>query len=279
MWNATELMKRACLVIGIIFCLIAGGCGGDSNGGADQVANSTSALCTDLTGIEAVYWDFFNGVIRGDLPSTAFTIPFNVGGTYINSRSPLLGFTVPSGWVATDAVDVSGFAFPLSTVGADVIRNDRQSIWRYMLNAQIGGTGFSAAAILDAEINTAIATLLGPSTGTSQCEINVQQNGILGLESVAAKIVRTEAFTIMARAHVTIVNGVGPFYDAYLTLAPAAENSALIRDIFIPMITQLYAGGDDRAECEDDIDNDGDGAADYPADQQCQFPDDNTESN
>lgn len=44
------------------------------------------------------------------------------------------------------------------------------------------------------------------------------------------------------------------------------------------MITQLYGGGSDPAECSDGADNDGDGNVDFPSDAQCTSPSDDDES-
>ena len=276
-------MKKLTLFLGIFFGIVLSSCGGGGGSGSGAVAAGSGAvssaksnLCDDLSGLEAVYWDFINGSIRTDLPSTAFTIPFNIQGTYSNSISLLLGFTVPQGWNARDAVDVSGFAFPSTVVGADLIRADNQAVWRYMLNAQITG-GFTSASILDSEINAALSFMGNPTVSNEQCGVNLQQAGFLGPESIAIKVVRAGDFTIMARAHVTIVTGVSSFYDAYVSVARTSENTTLINDIFIPMITQLYGGGSDPAACEDGQDNDADGQVDYPADAQCSSPSDNTE--
>ncbi len=279
------MMKYRKILLGIILCFTLVACGGSSGGGTGGEGNgnfssASSQLCDELSGLEAVYWDFINGVPRGDLPSTAFTIPFDIDfsqSPYANSNSLLLGFSVPLGWTVTDASDASGFAIPATVVGADLIKNDRLAVWRYMLSAQITGN-FTSAAILSADINAGLNFIGNPPSVTEQCEINLQQNGVLGLESIAAKVVRAGDFTIMARTQVIIVNGVSNFYNGFLSLAPTQQNSTLINDIFVPMITQLIGGGSDFAACEDGEDNDGDGNTDYPNDPQCQFPDDDSES-
>ncbi|HHO60100.1 MAG TPA: hypothetical protein ENJ64_07630 [Thiotrichales bacterium] len=255
-------------------------CGG--SGGGNPQATATSTLCDDLVGLEAIYWDFINGEPRGDLPSTAFSIPFQVDFSqtpYTNSTSILLGFTsIPQGWTIADGIDVSGFAVPGTVAAADLTRTDNRAVWRYVFNAQVTG-GYTSAVILDSEVNTALNFIGNTASVTETCQINLQQNGIIGLESVAAKVLRAGDFTIMARAHVVVPNGLGGtgYYDGYLSLAPTSENAALINDIFIPMITQLYGGGTSPNQCEDGIDNDGDGKTDL-ADPQCESPADDSES-
>ncbi len=265
------------LFLGVLLSACGGGSNSNGNSGSANLSSAKSLLCTDLSGLEAIYWDFINGVPRGDLPDTAFKIPFNVQGSYTNSRSLLLGFLVPTGWSVSDARDQSGFAIPGTDIGADLIRTDNQAVWRYMLNAEIAGD-FTSARLLNADINTALSFLGSPAVISEQCDINLQQNGILGLESLSAKVVRAGDYTIMARIHVTIVDGVSSFYDGYLSVAQTSENAAVINDIFVPMITQLYGGGSDPAACEDGEDNDNDGLIDFGQDPQCDNPADDSET-
>jgi len=255
-------------------------CGGGGNG--NQRSTATSELCQELTGLEAIYWDFTHGSLRTDLPDTAFTIPFQVDfsqSPYTNRNSVLLGFTsIPQGWVISDSVDVSGFAFPSLFAGADLARTDNRAVWRYIFHAQVMG-GYTSASILDAELNAMLNLIGNPTITTEECQINRQQNGIIGPESLAAKVVRAGDFTIMARVHVTVPTGLGGigYYAGYLSLAPTAENATLINDIFFPMITQLYGGGSSPSQCADGQDNDGDGLTDL-ADPQCESPTDDSES-
>ena len=271
-------MKNACAWIGAALGLLVSACGDD--GGQQPSASASSQICAEVSGLEAVYWDFINGVPRGDLPSTAFMIPFEIDpaqSPYSNSTSLLLGFIVPQGWTASDGADVSGFAIPGTVAAADLIRAGDQAVWRYMFNAQLTG-GFTSAGILDSEIAAATTFLGNPSPTTTVCEINVQQNGILGPVSVAARLLRVGEFTIFSRAQVTIVSGVGAYLNGFTSVAPTAESERLINDIFVPMITQLFGGGSDPAACADDNDNDGDGSVDFPADPQCTSPSDDDES-
>lgn len=118
-----------------------------------------------------------------------------------------------------------------------------------------------------------------PPDVTAQCELSFQQNGILGLESYAAMILRAGDFTIFANTKVLLVNGGGgDYYSGYLSLARQGEHAQVINDIFVPMITQLYGGGSDPAECEDGEDNDGDGQVDFGQDPECANPSDDSES-
>lgn len=271
-------MKRTHLLVAVAFGVTVAACGGDD--GVGPSSSATSQLCPDVSGLEAVFWDFINGIPRGDLPSTAFTIPFDIDfaqSPYSNSTSLLLGFMVPQGWTVSDAVDVSGFAFPGTVAGADLIRADNRAVWRYMLNGQITG-GFTSAAILDAELNTARNFIGNPAGTTVVCQINAQTTGILGPESVAAQLLRVGDFTIFSRIHVIVVPGTSAFYSGLTTVAPTSESVQLINDIYVPMITQLYGGGSDPAACADGIDNDGDGDTDYPNDAQCTSPADDSES-
>ena len=281
-------MKPATLMIWFVLTTSLYGCGsggggnspsGNSNSSIDFVGDvsASSQLCAELSGYEAIYWDFIHGVLRADLPSTAFTIPFNVQGSYTNSRHPILGFLVPVGWSVFDAVDQSGYAFSGTEVGADLIRNDNQAVWRYMQTAQISGN-FTSASILNAEVNTALSFLGNPTQISEHCEINFQRAGILGPESFASKVVRTDNFTIMAQIRVIIVEGTASYYTGHLTVARTSENPQLIHDIFVPMITQLYGGGSDPAACEDGEDNDGDNQIDFGQDPQCDNPSDDNEA-
>lgn len=272
-------MQHTLLCITTVLAFLLSACGGD--GGSSPSGSAPSEICDEALGLEGVYWDFINGVPRGDLPSTAFTIPFDIDpaqSPYSNSTSLLLGFLVPVGWTATDGVDLSGFAIPGTVAAADLIRADNRAVWRYMFNAQVAGN-FTSARILDAELATARQFIGNPPGDPNVvCDINAQRNGILGLESVAAQLLRIGDFTITSRAQVINVSGVGAFYNGYTSIAPTTESDRLINDIFVPMITQLYGGGSDPAECGDGLDNDGDGSADFPADTQCTSPSDDDES-
>lgn len=271
-------MKNARAWMTVAVGLVAGACGDDP---LEPFASATSQLCSEVTGLEAVYFDFINGIPRGDLPATAFTIPFNIDFTqspYSNGTSLLLGFMVPQGWTVSDAVDVSGFGIPGTAAGADLIRADDRAVWRYMLNSQIAG-GFTSASIMESELAAAKNFLGNPAGETTVCQVNAQTNGILGPESVAAKMVRVGDFTIFTRTHVIVVQGTSAFYSGFTSVAPTSESTGLINDIYVPMITQLYGGGSsDPAACSDGIDNDGDGATDYPSDAQCTSPADDSES-
>lgn len=277
-------MKFLKLIVGVYMGVIVAACGGGGSSSSNgDLSSATTSLCNDLSGLEAIYWGFINGELRADLPSTAFTIPFNINTTqpsYTNSNpyGLLLGFSVPAGWTASDAGDTSGFAFPTAVVGANLFRDDNEALWRYIPSAQIGQAGYTSQGILDAEINTTLNALGNPASTTEQCAFNFQQPGILGPESFAGKIVRAGNYTIMAKAHVLEITGTAVYYDSFLSYALTAENTTLINNIFIPMITQLYGGGSDPAQCEDGDDNDNDNLTDYPADPQCNSPSDDNES-
>lgn len=250
------------------------------DGGLGPNPQAITELCDEIFGLEAVYFDLVNGVPRGDLPPTAFTIPFNIDFTqspYSNSTSLLLGFSVPQGWTVSDAVDFSGFAIPGTVAAADLVRNDSRAVWRYTLNAQITGP-FTSAAIVQSEVNAVLGTVGNPTPITDPCSINVQRQGILGPESIAARVLRAGDFTVVARTHVIQVTGVSAFHSSFVSIAPTSEHERVITDIFVPMITQLYGGGTDPAACSDGVDNDGDGAIDYPSDNQCNSPGDDNES-
>jgi len=282
------LTKLRALTIVSFLCVITacGGGGGDRTQQPviDRNVAGTSTLCPEvLTGLEGVFWDFMNGVIRADLPATAFTIPFAVDFSqpYVNSVSPLLNFSVPLGWTATNTGDVSGFAFPVTVAAADLRRNDGAALWRYTLNGALNSAfAYSAQAILEAEINYALNMMGNPGQPLGECPINAQQLGPLGFESVAARVIRAGDVTIMARVHVLeIGGGITPFYDGFLVASRTAEHPTLINDIYVPMITQLYPGGsDDDPACSDGRDNDGDGQVDFPNDLQCGNASDDDES-
>ncbi len=276
-----DLMKNLYLRIGVAALgvgLAAGACG-DSGLGPNPQA--TTDLCDEIFGLEAIYFDLVNGVPRGDLPSTAFTIPFNIDinqSPYSNNTSLLLGFTsVPQGWTVSDAVDFSGFAIPGTVAATDLVRADNRAVWRYTLSAQVSG-GFTSQAILESEINAVLGAVGNPGPITAPCSINAQTQGILGPESVAARVLRAGDFTIVARTHVLVVSGVTATHHSFVSVAPTTEHERVINDIFVPMITQLYGGGTDPAQCSDGIDNDNDGATDYPSDNQCSSPGDDNES-
>ena len=98
------------------------GCLGGPRDGAGVPVSRTTDLCPSVVGMEAIAWDYYNGVFVVDqgLPP-----PIPVGNVYSHSAFPLLGFTYPQGWTP----------FEYNTYdqkGVDVVRDDGQGIWRSM---------------------------------------------------------------------------------------------------------------------------------------------------
>lgn len=266
----------ALAMFSIVACGSAGG-GNGTTGTTTSVSNNTatSQLCANVTGLEAVYWDFSNGVPRGDLPSTAFTIPSDFTVNFAHPTILSFFFWHPATWTIEDVI-----ADNLGSYGANLVRNDNQAVWRHV-TTNVSNT--SAATLLQSEVNTML-DFIGNPDATAVCEFNGSEpNFAGGVTDVSSALIRAGDFTANVNVRVVSVplGGGSSLSQAaiYLVLAPTTEYAQLVQDVFVPIITQFYLGGttEDTA-CSDNEDNDNDGKTDYPNDPECSSASDDSES-
>ncbi|MGF1508905.1 MAG: hypothetical protein ACFB9M_05300 [Myxococcota bacterium] len=170
--------------------------------GSDEVSlgQRTSALCPGIIGMEAIAWDYYNGLLVTDATVLPPPIP-PPGGTFTHTDFPLLGFIYPPGWTPEE---LRGFG----TTGVNLLRNDAGAIWRY---ASFTANGTADVRIVrDQELNRAIEFFgaVGPFQTVCINEGTVEQAPGTGIVSSFSNIlVRDPDRTMLATASVTTVPG------------------------------------------------------------------------
>lgn len=236
---------------GLLFLpLLMVGCNrSDEPSQQELLSNITSQLCTDVRGVQALFWDMNNGILRGDIPGGVPTIK-NPGAYYIHSGYPALGFQMPQGY---RAVEVSGS----TTIGVNVLRNDDNALWRYVTTSFFGTT--NANQVLQSEINQMVSNLGNPQNVTVVCSNASNRRLTADMQSTSATaLVRAGNFTALIAANVnTMATTNSSFVGIQMTLGPTAEYDQLVLDTFLPISYQLLFI--DRGSIED---SDGDGVPD-----------------
>src|SRR5690554_6845418 len=252
--------------IALFICvLLYSGCNRDDAGPDEQdpIADLRSQQCANVTGMEALHWDLFNSIPRGDIPGGLPTVR-NVGGHFIHSGYPGLGFSYPTGYQAFELRDNA-----TQTIGVDVVRNDSRAVWRYMTTTFFGVT--NAEQVIQAEINQML-NFLG-STGNVQVicsNSGTQQLTATTINTGGALLVRAGEFSGLIGVTVTAEHSGGgmSFIAVQLCFAPTAEYDMVALEAFLPIMWQLlYREGSWR-------DSDGDGVPDHLDN----FPNDPTRS-
>jgi len=219
------------------------------SGGVDKrIANATSHICNQVTGVEAIYWDLMNGVPRTDIPGGLPTLS-SIGGTYSNPSFPLLSFTYPPGYTPqTDATS--------GAVGVNLIRNDHRSIWRYT------SILYSGTVTPLQVLNNEVAQLKAFFGSTGAVSTVCSQQGTLprapGITtSSASAYITFDGFSAAINVTNTTETGLGAVQiNIVTTAAPTNEFSNEILHTYLPLDYQLLYTG------SGEIDSDGDGFPD-----------------
>ena len=249
------------------------GCGGGGGGGGSSSGQqqARSQTCGNVSGLTAMYWDFSNGIPRGDLPGTAFTIPFANATIYQHPTDFTLFFTHPSDWTP----ETLG-----NPAGVNLIRNDGRALWRQVS----GSINFfvNVQEIVNSEVNLLLNNFGFTEPVQTICSFDDAQTNPFGQDIFAAsRLIRVSDFTanIVVRVVVTPTAG-NSLVTLYIrhTNGPTAEFDRLINDVFIPIDTQFFLGGPSAPECSDGFDNDGDNLADVGIDPDCDSASDDNEA-
>lgn len=236
---------------------------------AQFFAVAQSTQCRDTRGVEALYWDFSNGVIRVDYPETLLIPRFTSAFPYMHPAELLYNFFYPGGWQVETLFDQQ-----TRLTGVNVIRADGQAVWR-RINLRLE-QNMTAKDVLDVEVPQILAHVGNPQNVTESCFFNAPDG------SSASVLLRAGGFVANANAQVFkmpgLFGGVTSLVFAQVVVAPAAEYDQVAIDVFFPLTGQLMAGGGSDPECSDGIDNDGDNKTDYPADEGCSSKDDVSEA-
>ena len=242
--------------------------GSPSDNPASPYQGATSLTC-DTRGAEALYWDYLVQVIRTDYPQTIRFLPYAPGIPFIHPQQPLYNFVYPSGWQAETLTDASQ-----QLTGANVLRQDARAVWR-RLNYTLPGAVTTEDA-LNAEVQGMLAFIGNPQDVRSVCFIVSQD------KTSSQVLLRAGNFTAQVGTQVFVSSspfgGAVSVVFAQVVVAPTAEYEATAVNVFFPLTGQMgLGGGSSEPECNDNEDNDGDGAVDYPDDKGCTSADDPSE--
>lgn len=225
----------------------------DETSQQELLGNIVSQICPNVRGVQALYWDVNNGVLRGDIPGGLPTIK-NPGDHYIHSGYPALGFQMPRGYRAVELRDdLNG------TIGVNVLRNDDNALWRYVTTRFFGRT--NANDVLQVELNQMLTSLgLNSQQVSVVCSNGAAQQLAPDMQSTTATaLVRAGNFTALLAVNVNVLVSSGTsFIGIQMTLGPTAEYDALVLDAFLPIGYQLLFINRERVQ-----DSDGDGVPDH----------------
>lgn len=265
-----RVLALAALLLFLVGCGSAQGPGG-GGGGPKRFEGAVSQSCAQVTGMRALYWDFMLGAMRTDYPETYRLLPY-VGSPFTHQAQPLYSFMFPPGWSAFALTDPS-----LQLMGANVVRADGQAVWRRLNLTASGNIG--AELVIGNELDQ-MTTNLGLS-GQFQvlCALPVQVEPGTGSEA-SAVLVDADGFTAMIQTQVyrSAVPGTSVVF-IQMAVAPQAQFDEAAYNVFFPLSGQMLpGGGSGEPECNDGVDNDGDGKIDYPDDPGCSSPEDDSEA-
>ena len=246
-------MKVYRFIFSIFFSLLLIGCSNDDSpqDTVQQLANVMAETCPQISGVQGLYWDLANGVARGDIPGGIPTIA-EIGGNFIHSGYPALGFQYPAGYTPIELGDPQ-------TIGVNMLRDDGQSIWRYV-NTSFQGL-VSAEQVLQFEIDTFV-NIMGTS-GDVQiiCESSSSQPQGQATISTASVLIRSGASTAFLTANSYADPGLNfSFLGIQVAGAPTDEIENEILSTYLPISWQLLFTGDTV------VDSDGDGHPDITDD-------------
>jgi len=233
-----------------------GACGSD---GPLDVATRTTPLCNGIVGMEAIAWEYYNGVPVVD-PVIPPPFPDPIAGSYSHPNFPLLGFTYAQGWTP--------FTIQANqTVGVDLIRDGNTGVWR---SVSITANGTPDARQVREGQTTALLQFVG--VGGAQPQIVCLNEGTAQLggglvTNYSNALVRAGTQSAILIVSVTPFPGLPTSsVSVRLNSAPTAEYPARLLDSFMAVDWQMLSG-----ELKN-VDSDGDGWFD----QFDQFPNDPT---
>jgi len=222
----------------------------------NPATDATSQICSQVKGTEAVYWDLMNGIARTDIPGGLPTIS-TAGGTYSNPSFALLTFIYPAGY--TPYTDNNP-----GWIGANLIRNDQKSIWRY--SSLFTGTAYTTQYILNAEVTNLRSFLGSTGTITTVCAEQGTLPRAPGIVTSGQSVYLTfDGFSAVVQVSITTETGLnGEQVNVTVTAAPTTEFANEILHTYLPIDYQMLYKSDGE------LDSDGDGYPDsidaYPFD-------------
>src|SRR5690606_9367812 len=111
------------------------------------------------------------------------------------------------------------------------------------------------------------------------CALPVQVDPGSGTQATAV-LLDADGFTAMLQTQV--YRGSVPGFSTVsiqMVVAPSAQFDDVTYNVFFPLSGQMLpGGGSGEPECNDGVDNDGDGKIDHPDDTGCSSPEDDSET-
>lgn len=229
-------MRTLKLICGLILSISIFSCSSDDTEQLPEVSNAiTSQFCPEITNFTAIYWDNANGQ-----PITGITsIPTiaNPGTQFIHSQLPLLGFTLPQGYAATEVLD------PITqTIGVNVIRTGNTARWRYIPTTTLQGR-VPIQDIMAFEINRMLEfhnfLNQAPTVVCTRTPPPIMNEASIET-SFSARLVDFENFRGLVWANAHYIESLDlTFISASASSGPRAEYDSLIEEVFLPINFQL----------------------------------------
>ena len=228
-----------------------------------------ASSCATVSGLTALYWDYMNGVIRADYPETIRQVPFDIGGWVTNPVQPLYSLVYPTGWTGQFLVDPG-----IQQTGLHVFRQDGHALW-HRRNETFPGV-FPSGVVADSVVQE-FHNLMAPGSAIDVICSADSAPGQFQLD-LSSRVVAFGDYTANISVQTAYLTG-GTTSFIQVALAPANEYDSYLYFVAFPLSAQMgLGGGSSEPECNDGIDNDGDGLVDYPDDPQCSSPLDDSES-
>ncbi|MEZ4803481.1 MAG: hypothetical protein R2797_11975 [Gelidibacter sp.] len=220
---------KASILVALIVCLSS--CSKEDGNDNNQLQNFQSSICDNVTGAQAVYWDYSHGLA---VPLTQIPTIANPGGQFIHSQYPALGFQMPAGFTAQEVTIPQ-----TQTIGVNVIRNDNNVVWRYVPTSTFQGQ-VGINDILAFEINSMFAFYGFNGAPEVVCTTTSQQNMSVFTVFFGARLLRFGNMTALVWArnmYDTTLNMT--FTSVSVSVAPTAEFDNQVFSTFLPISFQL----------------------------------------
>lgn len=232
-------------------------CSKDSNSeNNNNLNNFISTLCDDAVGPTGAYWDNAHGL---PIPLTQIPTLSNPGQQFIHSQYPQLGFTMPQGYTGFESMD---------GLGADVLRNDNQVVWRYVPSLSVP----NQTPILDIvaqQVNQLFAFYNHNGTYDVICQQNVTQPNGAFIISSSSRLLRFGNITATVLVNSYFETSLGStFASVTIASGPTAEYDTLVMNDFLPIHWQLLIINDTVRDS--DLDGTPDNQDNFPFDPQRQ---------
>lgn len=240
----------------IIITLIASSCSSDDDNGNTQIPNFQSSICNNISGPQAVYWDYSHGLA---VPLSQIPTIINPGAQFIHSQYPALGFQMPAGFAGQEV-----YIPQTQSIGVNVIRNDNSVIWRYVPSTTFQGP-VGINDVLAFEINSMFAFHGFNGTPEVICTTTSQENQSVFTIFFGARLLRFGNMTASVWARNMYDSTLNmTFTSVSVSTAPTAEFDAQVFNTFLPISFQLLVI--DNGVRDSDLDGTPDNQDNFPFD-------------